>query len=331
MRYLRTQTLSRRSIPDSRLYIGLDDGIVMNTNNSMSLPFGPTSTRPVSPTNGMIRFNTDLGEVELYQANSWRSLRFKESANIIQQTLGAGDSNSIYYGPLNPAPPVTTQSGSTWGGQNLIVLIENVMQLATTNYTVVENPVQPADTLSGSSSIVTANNATTLYFNASTAVLSAITNNINVTLTFNAKVETPYAIDSIIIIENCVPDSFNGAYQVISSTVDSVTVKNPTMDTLKYGGVITSTDAVFFANSIVGFDVSGTNIQPNTKVVSYTTNSDTNALLSIELDQPVMSSLGINSDITLTSSGTALNGYYLKFGSPVPNGKMVTVLHGFDN
>lgn len=330
MRYLRTQTLNRRSIPDSRFFIGLDNGIVMNTSNNLSLPIGTTLDRPVSPNNGMIRFNSDLNEVELYQAGTWRSLRFKEPTAIIQQTLGAGDSNSIYFGPLNPAPPISVESNSTWGGQNLIVLVENVMQLATTNYEVVENPTQPADVLEGTSSIITTNNATTLYLNASTAVLSANTANNNVTFTFNTKAETPYAIDSMIIVENCVPESYNGVYQVLSSTVDSVTVENPTTDVLHYGGVITSLNSVFAANSIVGFSVSGTNIQPGSTVVSYTTDTDTNALLSITLDQPVMSSLGINSDITITSPGSTLSGYYLKFGSPVPNGKLVTVLHGFD-
>jgi hypothetical protein len=32
------------------------------------------------------------------------------------------------------------ESGATWGGQNLIVLVENVIQTFNTNYTIVQNP-----------------------------------------------------------------------------------------------------------------------------------------------------------------------------------------------
>jgi hypothetical protein len=112
----------------------------MSTTNNLLLPKGSTANRPVAPLDGMIRYNTTLGEVELYQVSTWRSLRFKESTQITQQSLGNGDYVETYFGPLNPAPPTTVQSGTTWGGQNLLVIVENVIQVFNTNYTIVQNP-----------------------------------------------------------------------------------------------------------------------------------------------------------------------------------------------
>jgi hypothetical protein len=143
MRYLRKQVLNRRAPFDQRLSVDINNAVVMNTPNNVTLPVGTTAQRPVSPVNGMMRYNTDIivgGELELYQASTWRSLRFKEATGIVQQTVGTGDSVEVYFGPLSPAPPAIVQSGSTWGGQNIIVVVENVIQISTTNYTIVQNP-----------------------------------------------------------------------------------------------------------------------------------------------------------------------------------------------
>lgn len=144
MRYLRQQNINRRAPFDQRLYVDMTDSIVMKTTNNMLMPKGSTSDRPVSPGTGMIRYNTSTDEVEVYQGigggATWRSLRYKESIGIIQQSLGNGDAIETVFGPLNPAPPSVVQSGTSWTGANLIVIIENVIQLFNTNYTVVTNP-----------------------------------------------------------------------------------------------------------------------------------------------------------------------------------------------
>jgi hypothetical protein len=73
MRYLRTQVLNRRAPFDQRLQVDLTNGIVMKTPNNLLMPKGTTAERPVSPVNGMIRYNTDIvagGEVEIYHAGT---------------------------------------------------------------------------------------------------------------------------------------------------------------------------------------------------------------------------------------------------------------------
>ena len=143
MRYLRKQVLNRRAPFDDRLAVDVTNSIVMHTTNNMLMPKGIQSQRPVTPVTGMMRYNTTTDNVEVYQGSSaqWRSLRFKEATQIVSHTLGVGDSIETLFGPLNPAPPTIVESGTTWSGANIIVIVENVIQIFTTNYTISINPV----------------------------------------------------------------------------------------------------------------------------------------------------------------------------------------------
>ena len=146
MRFLKTLTLNRRAIYDDRLAINTASGVVMNTPHSLLLPKGTTLEQPAG-VNGMVRYNTTSNQLEVYQASAWRSLSFKEPGKITLQPLGTGDAVETTFGPLNPNPYTayaTTQSGMTWDATqmaiNLIVIVENVFQIANVNYTVVQNP-----------------------------------------------------------------------------------------------------------------------------------------------------------------------------------------------
>lgn len=140
MRYLRQQVLNRRAPYDQRLYVDMTDSIVMTTTNNMLMPKGTTAQRPVAPQVGMMRYNTDTNEVEVYEGSSatWRNIRYKESVQITQQALGTGDNVETAFGPLNPAPPTIVANGTTWSGSNLLVIVENVLQIFNTNYTIVD-------------------------------------------------------------------------------------------------------------------------------------------------------------------------------------------------
>ena len=146
MKYLRRQILSSKTITGHQsIYIDINGEAVVDQPYSVLIPKGTTAQRSpdtTAPTyvNGMFRYNSQTAEFEGYQSGAWRSFRFKESTNITQQSVGTGDGSTILFGPLNPAPPSVVESSATWGGQNLIVLVENVFQLHTTNYTIVQNP-----------------------------------------------------------------------------------------------------------------------------------------------------------------------------------------------
>jgi hypothetical protein len=269
MRFLRRQTLNRRVPNDNRLYIDTSGGIVMGTTNSLQLPSGTGNSaygdgtaqnqRPVNKHAGMIRYNETTADVEVYQGGTWRALRYKESTGITQQTLGFGDNNTTHFGPLSPAPPATTESGSTWGGQNILVVVENVLQIFNSNYTVVQNPTIPGE------------------------------------------IYTPKTAGS--------------------TTVGSTTIN---LDPTLIGYI------VYPSVSITGAIVTGTNIQANTAISSYTVNA-AGQLTQMVLNKPtVTGTISAGTVLTITDATNVGSGWFLNFSSPVPYGKAIVVLHGFD-
>ena len=173
MRFLKRQTINRRQLKSTTVYSDVtDSNVYVNPRNagSLVLPKGSSGQQPASPSTGMIRYNTTSNEVEVYQGStaSWRTIRYKEPGLITLQNLGAGDSLTVYFGPLNPAPATVAQSGVTWNtvqmAKNLIVIVENVIQIAGSNYLVTQNP-----TISGATYTATNNKAiavadTSVYF-----------------------------------------------------------------------------------------------------------------------------------------------------------------------
>jgi hypothetical protein len=137
MRLIKAQTTNLRSIYGKGVKYDVNDLITVDSNNSMIVPRGLTGERPSSFVNGMIRYNTFDNEFEAYQNGEWREVRFKEpnqNPGIVWQTLSpAGDQVETVFGEF--------QSGDTdypvpASANNILVLIENVVQLPTTNYTI---------------------------------------------------------------------------------------------------------------------------------------------------------------------------------------------------
>lgn len=156
MRFLKTLTLNRRAIYDSR--VALDTGNNFTLADSFTMILPKSNATVSNPTVGQVRYNTTINEVEVYQgiggSATWRSLRFKESTGIIQQDIGTGDAIETSFGPLVPRPSGNVDEnlawatngnvltpGNIWTGANLIVLVENVFQLYNTNYDIVDGLV----------------------------------------------------------------------------------------------------------------------------------------------------------------------------------------------
>jgi hypothetical protein len=162
MRFLKTLTLNRRAIYDSRVALNTDNTFTVADSNAMVLPKSNGSLAAVQ-TDGMIRYNTTTDEVEVYSGvtATWRTLRYKESTKIIQQSLGPIDGYSYYYGPLNAAydPTKVSSENDNFNGQNIFVFIENVFQIYNTNYVITQNPTAGISTNADSN-----NGATTLSF-----------------------------------------------------------------------------------------------------------------------------------------------------------------------
>lgn len=138
MKFLKRSNLDSRNIKDNAVAVEVDNEIKLQSSNVLLIPVGSQSERPISPTNGHMRYNTTSNEFEFYK-DAWRKVSFKEPTTITQQNLGNGNATEIYFGPLNsgnadyPYPDLDKP-------QNIIVLVENVFQLSTTNYTLEDNP-----------------------------------------------------------------------------------------------------------------------------------------------------------------------------------------------
>lgn len=142
MRLLKAQNTNQRNIYGKGVKYDINDYVILDSTNTVLVPKGTTAQRPADPVNGHVRYNTTLDELEVYQENAWRSLRYKEPNNdpgIVQQNLGNGDATITLFGPLNSQDPNPLYIAPA-AAQNILVFVENVFQISTTNYTLVQNP-----------------------------------------------------------------------------------------------------------------------------------------------------------------------------------------------
>jgi hypothetical protein len=133
------------------------------------------------------------------------------------------------------------------------------------------------------------------------------------------------------------PLAFNQAV-IVTGTIGGVTWTGYTSGNTYY---------IISTNGTTGFTLSAT--QNGTAVVvttgtptglTYTlpvsvltaiTVAETGALVGITISKPtITSTIAVNTAITITSSSQAGAGYFLNFSSPVPYGKVVIALIGFD-
>ena len=343
MRYLKRQNVNRRIANDTTLYsdaAGQNVYVQPNLAGSVSVPVGTNAQRPGTPSNGMMRYSTDgvtNGQMEVYSAGRWRALKYVEQGTIIQQNLGAGDGANTYFGPLNSTwyNPANNANNTTVGAQNILVIVENVIQVSAINYTVVQNPTLPTEVYAPKLSLAAGVGATTLYFNSSLFITGASGNGATATVTFATQPQVPFAIGASIVITGVNATgtgSYNGNFTVTGSTVSSVSFASATTATYNNGGEVDAVGAVYPTVNLTGATITGTNLPGGTTIVSYVTDPNTDALLSVVVSNAITTStVAVNTAYTITKTGGAGSGYYLNFSTPVPYGKVVIALLGFDS
>ena len=155
MRLIKRQTTNLRSIAGKGVQYDINDQVIIDSTNVVKIPVGTSAERPASPEVGHFRYNTTLDGsgiaigFEIWE-NGWRRLRFKEpnqNPGIFQQNLGAGDATETVFGPLDSTDPDFPIPAAA---QNVLVFVENVFQISTTNYTL-EQSDGTAGSLSGPS------------------------------------------------------------------------------------------------------------------------------------------------------------------------------------
>jgi len=344
MRYLKQQNINRRVANHTSVFVDhTDTHVVLNPVNkgSLQLPVGTNAQRPTSTqSNGMIRYNSDAvtgGQVEVYSAGRWRALRFTEQQLITQQNLGAGDSNNTYFGPLNATyyNPSNQANNTTVGGQNIIVVVENVIQVSGINYTIANNPTIPSETYTPTLSYNAVVSASTLYFNTSLTVTGATGNGSTAVLTFGTAVQTPFAIGASITVTGILSTggvgNYNGVFTVTASTTGSVSFASATTATYQTSGEVAASTTVYPSVNLVGGTISGTNLATST-ISSYVSDLNTGALISVTFGPAVITTgtVAVNTAYTIIKTSGVGSGYFLNFSTPVPYGKTVIALLGFD-
>lgn len=139
MRFLKSHRLNPRQMGTYSEGINNDVSgqVRMESENSLLIPKGPQNKRPFTAEEGLIRYNTDESNFEVYQGSVWKPIRFREPVTITNQNLGDGDGTETTFGPLNSGDsfyPVPIAEA------NVLVFVENVFQLPVSNYTLVQNP-----------------------------------------------------------------------------------------------------------------------------------------------------------------------------------------------
>ena len=137
MKFLKQKNISKYSVTDQTLFTNQYGRAVMGLTGGLRLPQGTTVQRPQTSgvrypgdasefADGTIRYNLDTNSLEALIAGVWEVVRAPGATTITKQTLGPGNNVDVTFGPLTLTPS---------SADNIIVLVENVMQISTTNYT----------------------------------------------------------------------------------------------------------------------------------------------------------------------------------------------------
>lgn len=140
MRFVKRLNLDRQNPTDDTWAVEIDGRIQTDSSAQMQLPAGSTGQRVEPYSNGQIRYNKDVNEIEAYINGQWELLRTRRQANIQFQTIASGNYVNTIYGPLSyrqdPNKP-----------QNVFIFVENVYQIPSVNYNLVNDPVVTKSTV----------------------------------------------------------------------------------------------------------------------------------------------------------------------------------------
>ena len=142
MRYLKRQTTNQSTLNGRGIKFSAQELATIDSVSALLLPKGSTGARP-SPVEGMIRYNTTTQNFEAYEANpafgtpGWKKFRTDEPKIIHSQNLGNGDNVESLFGPLDANDPVSPVPSAP---AQVLTMVENVLQIPTTNYIFIQNP-----------------------------------------------------------------------------------------------------------------------------------------------------------------------------------------------
>jgi hypothetical protein len=137
MRFLKQKTISKYSPSDNTLFTNHYGRAVMDLTGGLRLPKGTTAERPQltgvrNPNggNGYLRYNTTTNSLEAYIDGVWEVVRAPGATTITKQTISGADGIQTTFGPLSQIPS---------SDNNILVFVENVFQISSTNFNLANN------------------------------------------------------------------------------------------------------------------------------------------------------------------------------------------------
>lgn len=161
MKFIKRLALDRKKQSSNRFAVEADDRIETTSKVSLQLPKGAQSDR-ASPVAGQIRYSTTLNEIESYVNGQWEIIRTVRQATITPQNLGVGNYVNSLFGPLSYDVDTTKP-------QNVMVYVDNVYQIPTTNYTLISGTSVAETALTDAGTSI---NTTTIFLNTTTNIIS---------------------------------------------------------------------------------------------------------------------------------------------------------------
>tara|TARA_B100001996_G_C18622595_1_gene578352 strand:+ start:340 stop:1137 length:798 start_codon:yes stop_codon:yes gene_type:complete len=264
MRYLKRQSTNRRLLRGKGLIYTQYEGIEAQSTGAFLVPKGTQAQRPVSPIEGQLRFNTTLRQLEVYEslgggAPVWKQFRLSEAQNIVVQNLSNGDDTEVNFGILNDG--FGSGLGYPSSPENILVMVENVLQIPNTNYTLTQNPCD-----------------------VNSNIISAVAN-------YNST-----GVGAFISGNSALIDWQSKGYHVGQTVVVSGSATN---------------DGTFTVSAVTPTHLSVT------------------VLLNTEANNGGGNTFNMDGKSSVTTNSYP-SGQYITFGTAVPTGKPVTVLHNFD-
>ena len=136
MRYIKRLSLNSSDPFDTSFAVQQNGRIITKTDKGIQIPNGTTGQRSDIPVNGEFRYNTSInnGTFEAYINGAWTIVKTNTQSTITQNTFTASNYSNTIFGPLSYTADISKP-------QNVMVYIENVYQIPTTNYTLLSSTV----------------------------------------------------------------------------------------------------------------------------------------------------------------------------------------------
>jgi len=93
MKFIKRKNIDTYKPKSQQISVEVDGRTIINSKKTLTIPVGTNSDRPSSPTVGMIRYNTDIHDIEVYTdyaSSKWEKLRTNRASKVQIFNIGTG-------------------------------------------------------------------------------------------------------------------------------------------------------------------------------------------------------------------------------------------------